>query len=149
MGFRTARRSGDDDQLQPVSSPQGDIEDLQKSDDGTHDAVFGEIAKEGGPNYRNVGWIGTVVLMLKTQIGLGVLSIPSVFDTLGLVPGIICLLTIATITGWSAHVIGNFKLRHPEVYGIDDVGFLLFGRPGRIIVGIIYCLCKQCHLHNN
>lgn len=139
MGFRTSKHSGDDE-LQPVPSPQGDIEEIHKPD---VDAVFGEIAKEGGPNYRNVGWIGTVVLMLKTQIGLGVLSIPSVFDTLGLVPGIICLLVIAFITGWSAWVIGKFKLRHPEVYGIDDVGGILFGKPGRISVGIIYCL-REC-----
>ena len=41
-----------------------------------HDAVFGEIT-EDGPNYRNVGWIGTTALMMKTQIGLGVLSMLS------------------------------------------------------------------------
>lgn len=145
MGLFKAKHSNED-QLEPVPSPQADIEDLQKPGEGTHDAVFGEIAKEGGPNYRNVGWIGTVILSLKTQIGLGVLSIPSVFDTLGLVPGIICLLVIAFMTGWSAWTIGSFKLKHPEVYGIDDVGGLLFGRPGRIIVGIIYCLreCVSC-----
>jgi amino acid permease len=54
--------------------------------------------------------------MMKTQIGLGVLSIPLVFDTLGLIPGIICLIMIATMTGWSAYVIGIFKLNHPEVW---------------------------------
>lgn len=48
------------------------------------DAVFGQIT-EHGPNYRNVGWMGTIVLMLKTQIGLGVLSIPEVFDAIGMV----------------------------------------------------------------
>ncbi|RSM12338.1 hypothetical protein CEP52_002555 [Fusarium oligoseptatum] len=50
-----------------------------------HDAVFGEIT-EDGPNYRNLGWLGTVALMMKTQIGLGVLSIPAAFDALGVVP---------------------------------------------------------------
>ncbi|KAH0137868.1 hypothetical protein KCU67_g15634, partial [Aureobasidium melanogenum] len=59
--------------------------------DPHHDAVFGDIG-EGGPNYRDVGWLGTVALMMKTQIGLGVLSIPAVFDVLGMIPGIICLL---------------------------------------------------------
>jgi amino acid permease len=38
--------------------------------------------------------------MMKTQIGLGVLSIPLVFDTLGMIPGIIILISIATITTW-------------------------------------------------
>lgn len=44
--------------------------------------------------------MGTSILMMKTQIGLGVLSIPLVFDTLGMIPGIIILLAIAVITTW-------------------------------------------------
>lgn len=49
---------------------------------------------------------------MKTQIGLGVLSIPVTFDTLGLVPGVIILCAIAAITTWSDYIIGVFKLRH-------------------------------------
>ncbi|KAL6707066.1 hypothetical protein ACN47E_004818 [Coniothyrium glycines] len=103
------------------------------------DAVFGEVV-EGGPNYRNVGWLGTAALMMKTQIGLGVLSIPAVFDVLGLIPGVICLIIIAVITTWSDYIIGVFKLNHPEVYGIDDVGQKLFGRVGREFFGAVFVL---------
>ncbi|KAF4451049.1 hypothetical protein F53441_5913 [Fusarium austroafricanum] len=104
-----------------------------------HDDVFGDITEEG-PNYRAVGWIGTVALMMKTQVGLGVLSIPAVFDTLGLVPGIICLIIIAIITTWSDYIIGVFKRNHPEVYGIDDAAGIVFGRIGREVFGIAFCL---------
>ena len=79
---------------------------------------------------------------MKTQIGLGVLSIPASFDTLGMIPGIIILLVIAVITTWSDYMIGVFKLRHPSVYNIDDVGGMLFGRVGRIAFGAAFCLCK-------
>lgn len=79
--------------------------------------------------------------MMKTQIGLGVLSIPAVFHSLGLVPGLIALIAIAVITTWSGYVVGTFKLRHPEVYGIDDAGALMFGRMGREVFGIAFCLC--------
>lgn len=78
------------------------------------DAVFGTISSDG-PNYRNVGWIGTAVLMVKTQVGLGVLGIPYVLATLGIVPGVICLLAVGVITTWSDYVVGQFKLRHPTV----------------------------------
>lgn len=97
--------------------------------------------------------------MMKTMIGLGVLSIPLAFDSLGLIPGIICMLAIAIITTWSDYVVGTFKLNHPDVYGyvfppilkdggisclihnsIDDVGAKLFGRPGRIFFGGAFCL---------
>ncbi|KAH7142878.1 transmembrane amino acid transporter protein-domain-containing protein [Dactylonectria estremocensis] len=104
-----------------------------------HDAVFGELT-EGGPNYRNVGWLGTTAIMMKAQIGLGVLSMPAVFDTFGIVPGVIVLLTIAGITTWSDWMVGIFKLRHREVYGIDDVGRMLFGRIGYEVFGAMYCL---------
>lgn len=80
--------------------------------------------------------------MMKTQIGLGVLSIPQVFDVLGLIPGVICLIAIATITTWSDYIVGVFKLRHREVYGIDDAGGLIFGRVGREVFGVAFCLCK-------
>ncbi|KAE8373869.1 transmembrane amino acid transporter protein-domain-containing protein [Aspergillus bertholletiae] len=103
------------------------------------DAVFGEITEEG-PNYRNVGWLGTSALMMKTQIGLGVLSIPLAFDTLGLIPGVIILCVIAAITTWSDYIVGVFKLRHRQVYGIDDAGALMFGSAGRIILGGAFCL---------
>ncbi|KAJ4210598.1 hypothetical protein NW767_000871 [Fusarium falciforme] len=106
-----------------------------------HDAVFGAIT-EDGPNYRNVGWIGTTALMMKTQIGLGVLSMPVVFDTLGMIPGIILLITIAGITTWSDYIVGVFKMRHRHVYGIDDVGRMLFGRIGYEVFGAMYALCR-------
>ncbi|KAK4624772.1 N amino acid transport system protein [Fulvia fulva] len=78
--------------------------------------------------------------MMKTQIGLGVLSIPVVFDTLGMIPGVICLIAIAVITTWSDYVVGIFKLNHPEVYGIDDAGKLMFGKPGQYVLGIAFVL---------
>lgn len=56
MVSRNAKRSSGNE-LDISQSPQhDDVEDVQKPD-GHHDAVFGEIAKEGGPNYRNVGYV--------------------------------------------------------------------------------------------
>lgn len=83
---------------------------------------------------------------MKSQIGLGVLSIPVAFDTLGIVPGVIVLCTVAVITTWSDYMIGVFKLRHREVYGIADVGGMLFGRPGRLFFGSAFVLCKYLSL---
>ncbi|KAK8845615.1 hypothetical protein IAR55_006331 [Kwoniella newhampshirensis] len=99
------------------------------------DAVWGTI-EEGGPNYRNLGWIRASVLELKTQIGLG----PSVLDTLGFVPGILVILAIGLIITWSDLVVGTFKLAHPEVYTIADVGFIIFGPVGREVIGFAYWL---------
>lgn len=90
-----------------------------------------------------MGWLGIVALMMKTQIGLGVLSIPVAFDALGIVPGIIILCAIAAIMTWSDYMVGAFKLRHREVYGIDDAGGLMFGRTGKAIFGTAFVLCES------
>lgn len=58
-----------------------------------------------------------------------------------MVPGVICLLAIAIMTTWSDYIVGIFKINHPEVYGIDDVGGLLMGKAGYIIMGTVFCLC--------
>lgn len=47
------------------------------------DDVF--VETEDGPDLRGVSKWGAMVLVLKSQIGLGILSIPSVFNTIGLV----------------------------------------------------------------
>ncbi|KAK1922367.1 putative amino acid transporter [Papiliotrema laurentii] len=94
------------------------------------DAVFGKITEEG-PNYKALGWLSTSVLMIKAQLGLGVLSLPFVLSTLGMVPGILCIIAVGIIMSWGEWMIGEFKLSHPEVYTIDDVGQIIFGRIGR------------------
>lgn len=82
----------------------------------------------------------SVVIMVKTMLGLGVLSIPSVFDTLGMIPGIICLLAVAAITTWSAVQIQHFKINHPSVYGVDDAGQMIVGRIGREVLYVAFIL---------
>ncbi|BGP38298.1 hypothetical protein JCM10450v2_002244 [Rhodotorula kratochvilovae] len=109
---------------------QGQLDAIEEEVDG----VFGAQG-EGTINYRSMGWITTTVILLKLQIGLGVLSIPSAFGTLGLVPGMICLVVFALLTGWTDLVIGYFKLKHPQVYSLADCGKLMFGRTGGIIFG--------------
>jgi len=38
----------------------------------------------------------------------------------------------------SDYIVGVFKLNHPEVYGIDDVGKMIFGKPGQIVLSVFY-----------
>ncbi|KAJ3524061.1 hypothetical protein NM208_g12201 [Fusarium decemcellulare] len=124
----------------PPPDMHRDPEDLRVGEtvtDREHDAVFGDMSKDG-PNYRNVGWLGTAFLMMKTQIGLGVLSFPSVFDTLGMIPGVILLCTIAGITTWSNYIVGVFKVNHRSVYGVDDAGELMFGRIGKELFAVAF-----------
>ncbi|KAG9203086.1 hypothetical protein G6514_003609 [Epicoccum nigrum] len=136
MGFRNEKASEDVEY-------GAELKPDETNTQGQTDAVFGEVV-EGGPNYRNVSWLGSSILMMKTQIGLGVLSIPAAFDTLGLIPGIIALVAIGIITLWSGYIVGAFKRRHPETYGIEDVGQKIFGRAGREVLGLGFALFWTC-----
>ncbi|WZH45337.1 LOW QUALITY PROTEIN: n amino acid transport system protein [Fusarium acuminatum] len=127
--IRSAAKGGNGLASAPLQLSKYDDEDSP-----SRDAVFGEISDEG-PDYRSVGLIGTAGLMMKTQIGLGVLSIPATFNALGMIPGIICLLTVAIVTTWSNWIVGIFKLRHRHVYAIDDAGGMMFGAVGREFFG--------------
>ncbi|KAL3493275.1 transmembrane amino acid transporter protein-domain-containing protein [Aspergillus germanicus] len=122
-----------------MAPKEDDLHPVSSAPDPTYDDVFGEITEEG-PNFRNVGFTGTVILMMKTQIGLGVLAIPSALDVLGMVPGVLCMIAIAVVTTWSGYMIGAFKLNHREVYSIDDAGGIMFGLPGRAYLSAAFCL---------
>lgn len=39
-------------------------------------------------------------------------------------------------------MVGVYKLRHRDVYGIDDAGGLMFGRLGKVFFGSTFCLCE-------
>jgi amino acid permease len=78
--------------------------------------------------------------MMKTQIGLGVLSVPMALNSLGLIPGILVLVLVSAMTTWSGYMVGSFKLRHRSVYGIDDAGFLMFGRVGKEVLAASFVL---------
>lgn len=44
------------------------------------------------------------------------------------------------------YIVGCFKLRHPEVYGLDDTGGIMFGKIGREIFGMAFFLCESPHI---
>ncbi|GAA6011768.1 hypothetical protein JCM8202_004144 [Rhodotorula sphaerocarpa] len=117
-------------------------DDIEMSDPAEEvDGVFGAGGSgKGQVNYRSVGWISTSILLMKSQIGLGVLAIPSVFHSLGLAPGIIILIVIGGLTTYADWYIGMFKLKHPQVYSVSDCGQLMFGRIGGEIFGVGYWL---------
>ncbi|GFZ50956.1 hypothetical protein JCM24511_08714 [Saitozyma sp. JCM 24511] len=104
---------------------------VKAEEDVIVDAVWGRLDDQSGPNYRNLGWIRAAVLEIKTQIGLGVLGLSS---------WLIAQIIVAIIITWSDYVVGTFKLNHPEVYTLADVGFLIGGPIGREILGFAYWL---------
>ncbi|GAA5896528.1 hypothetical protein JCM6882_005719 [Rhodosporidiobolus microsporus] len=119
---------------------EGDVEANEDSTAAHEDGVFGAQGGSDTVQYRSLGWIWTGFFLTKSMIGLGVLTIPFAFQTLGLVPGILVILVVAAMTLWTDIYVGLFKCKHPEVYSLADAGRLIFGRAGSITFGIAYWL---------
>ncbi|WOO82923.1 N amino acid transport system protein [Vanrija pseudolonga] len=101
------------------------------------DAVFG-YQGEGHVNYTSMGWIKAAVILLKTQIALGVLAMPTALQSVGAVPGALVIFGIALLTSWAGYVVGTFKRNHPEVYSMAEVGGVLAGKMGQEVFTAIY-----------
>jgi amino acid permease len=78
------------------------------------------------------------VVLLKCQIALGVLAMPTALSAVGGVPGTLVILGIGLLTTWSDYTVGLFKRNHPEVYSLGDVGFVLAGKVGREVASFMY-----------
>jgi len=76
MDFKTAGDAEGLDNKQQLENTQGSVSEGYADGSIVRDEVFGDISGKG-PNYRNLGWMRASVLMVKLQIGLGVLSIVS------------------------------------------------------------------------
>ncbi|KAI0823591.1 transmembrane amino acid transporter protein-domain-containing protein [Trametes gibbosa] len=85
--------------------------------------------------YRTMVWWKAAALMLAETVSLGILSIPSVFATLGMPAGIILVLGLGAIATATGYVIGLFKIRYPQVHNMADAGEILAGRIGREVLG--------------
>ncbi|KAK7428292.1 hypothetical protein QQZ08_005189 [Neonectria magnoliae] len=95
---------------------------------GEEDVVFGREEDGELINYKTLTWWqGSIVLIAET-VSLGILSLPSVLATVGLVPGIILILVLGVLSTYSGLVLGEFHRAYPSVQNFGDAVELI-GRP--------------------
>lgn len=112
---------------------------------GTHQAgtvVAADLFSSGvaAVNFRGVSWQAAAVLIAKLQIGLGALSLPSTFHTLGFLPGILCFLALSSISSVAGYLCGNARQYYPHLHSAADAADLMFGKGAREFVGAAYYL---------
>ncbi|KAL1859855.1 hypothetical protein Plec18167_006327 [Paecilomyces lecythidis] len=89
-----------------------------------------DVVERGHSKFSRLGWKRLTVVLIVEAIALGSLSIPSSFATLGMVPGVICSVGLGLIAIYTSYVVGQVKLKFPEVAHYPDAGRLMFGRFG-------------------
>jgi len=96
-------------------------------------------------------WWQSLLVILASLIGVGVLSLPEAIATLGWVPGLVALVLCGIASLWSGYMYTHLVLAVPHAQVMPDVGEAAYGRPGRIAtmamgyayiagVGIVYHL---------
>ncbi|KAH8803378.1 putative amino acid transporter [Xylogone sp. PMI_703] len=99
-----------------------------------------DICIRGEQKFSRLGWKRLTVLLIVEAIALGSLSVPSSFATLGMVAGVICSLGVGLIAIYTSYVVGQVKLKFPDVAHYPDAGRLLFGRFGYEVVNAMLIL---------
>ena len=97
-------------------------------------------AAEGHAAFHRLGWKRLTVVLIVEAIALGSLSLPGAFAKLGMVAGTICSVGIGLLAIYTSYVVGQTKLKHPEVEHYADAGRLMFGRIGYEVVGVMFVL---------
>ncbi|KAJ5279054.1 hypothetical protein N7478_004426 [Penicillium angulare] len=115
---------------------ESSTEGYDKEGDPPQEDLFN--AANADVNFRQLSWQGAAVLIAKLQIGLGALSLPSTFHSLGFFPGILCFLVLSLMTTIAGYVSGNARQYYPQMHSIGDASEIILGKKGREIIGWIY-----------
>ncbi|PWZ02997.1 hypothetical protein BCV70DRAFT_9356 [Testicularia cyperi] len=94
----------------------------------------------GDHKFHKLGWKKLTVCLIVEAIALGALSIPSAFATLGMVAGVIVCVGIGLIAIYTSYIVGQVKLKFPQVSHYADAGYLLMGRFGYELIGAMFAL---------
>ncbi|EGV66721.1 hypothetical protein PSN45_002655 [Yamadazyma tenuis] len=126
--------------IKPECSDENRLEGgLISSNQDEYD-VFATKDNKDKVDFRGLTCFGAAILITKTQIGLGVLGLPSTMNVLGFLPGMVCLIVLCILSTWTGVEIGRFRLNHPSVYGIDDATDMIFGKYAREVMGFGFWL---------
>ncbi|KAF4595989.1 Amino acid transporter, transmembrane [Ophiocordyceps camponoti-floridani] len=94
----------------------------------------------GDAHFHRLGWKRLTVILIVEAVALGSLSLPAAFATLGMVAGVVCCVGLGLIAIYTSDIVGQVKLKYPEVAHYADAGRLLMGRFGYELVGAMFVL---------
>ncbi|KZV69479.1 hypothetical protein PENSPDRAFT_633005 [Peniophora sp. CONT] len=92
--------------------------------------VFGD-EDDAAIKYKTMTWQFVALFMIAEIVSNGMLSLPSAMAVVGIVPSIILTAFLGIFGLFTAKLLIDFKLNHPEVHNMGDAGYILFGPVGR------------------
>lgn len=94
--------------------------------------------EEGEQKFHKLGWKRLTICLIVEAIALGSLSLPSVFATLGMVPGILITVFIGLLAMYTSYIIGLVKLKYPHIKDYAEALGLIWGNFGYQLAGVMF-----------
>jgi len=136
--------------------------DSEKADESSNEDERSGILDVGGqasPDRKLNKWQASLIY-ITNQVGIGILGLPAALQTLGLIPGIICIIGLGKLDTrrtdtisylltrvlvgitvmYTAYVLLQFFRRYPSVLSCVDCFRIIGGPPLAAIVGIGFVL---------
>ncbi|KAH9946829.1 amino acid transporter [Amylocystis lapponica] len=99
-----------------------------------HD-VFGN-EDEHDIRYKTMSWQFVCFLMIAEIVSNGMLSLPNAMAVVGIVPSLILTIFLGMFGLFTAKLLIDFKLNHPDVHNMGDAGMIIFGPVGREVLSL-------------
>jgi hypothetical protein len=123
--------------------PAYDEEDGRRKSRNLKEDPFGDET-DNEVKYRTMHWWQAAITMIAETISLGILSLPSVLATVGMVGGLITLLGLGIVATYTGYVLGQFKMAYPHIHNMADAGEVLFEPIGMAAIGREVFGTAQC-----
>lgn len=113
------------------SNEEGAVTKASKYDRGD---PFGD-EEDAEVKYRTLEWWQAAAIMIAETISLGILSLPSVLASIGMVAGVILIIGLGLLATYTGYTISQFKAVYPHCHNMADVGEVMLGPIGREVFG--------------
>ncbi|KAI0670063.1 transmembrane amino acid transporter protein-domain-containing protein [Trametes maxima] len=95
--------------------------------------VFGDEA-DHEIQYKTLSWQFVAAIMIAEIVSNGMLTLPNAMAVVGIVPSLVLTIFLGVFALYTAKLLIDFKMNHPEVHNMGDAGYIIFGPIGREIL---------------
>ncbi|KAF9454894.1 transmembrane amino acid transporter [Macrolepiota fuliginosa MF-IS2] len=95
-------------------------------------------------HYKTLSWQFVSLLMIAEIVSNGMLSLPSALAVVGIVPALVLIIFLGIFGLFTAKLLIDFKLNHPNVHNMGDAGMIMGGPFLRELLSagtIIFAIC--------
>lgn len=130
----TPAKEKDDDLARLQSSPTSAI-----FENGISAELEEQRTQEGHAHFHRLGWKRLTVVLIVEAVALGSLGLPAAFANLGMIAGVLMTIGVGIAAMYASYIIGQVKLKFPDIEHYADIGRLLLGDVGAKFFNVIFC----------